>query len=61
MWPWGKRPDMAEQQLADSRASRAVLTAVVAQLDNTIAELREVTAELKAVTAERRRGGEHAE
>lgn len=60
MWPWGKRPDMAEQQLADSRESRAVLAAVVTQLDSTIAELREVTAELKAVTAERRRGSDNA-
>lgn len=60
MWPWGKRPDPAEQ-LADSRTNRAVLAAVVAKLDDTIVELREVTTELKAVTAERRRGSDDAE
>ena len=60
MWPWGKRPGIAEE-LADSRESRAVLSAVVAQLDSTIIELKEVTAELKAVTAERRRSGGNAD
>lgn len=59
MWPWGKRPDPAER-IADSRESRAVLTALVTQLDSAVAELREVTTELKAVTAERRRGSDGA-
>lgn len=60
MWPFRNRPGI-DEQLADSRENRAVLAAVVAQLDSTIVELREVTAELKAVTAERRRGSGHAD
>lgn len=56
IWPGRRRRPEPSKLLAESRASRDDLAAVVDQLQHYVDDLREVTAELREVTAEQSRG-----